>query len=91
MPDIGINNNLFHNFNSQVLQLSGEWLRIFCYSEDITLKTNRLRNYIKLYNKLTATREIQRKSKSNKKTSDNIRRERNTKWFLQITWKLENF
>ena len=39
IPDVGIN-NFFHNVKFHVLQSSGEWLRIFRYSEDITLKTS---------------------------------------------------
>ena len=51
------------------------------------------------FNKLTATWDIQWTYihwlprypvvDNNKNTSDKIGRERNTKWFLQITWKLE--
>ena len=44
LPDTGINNNFFHNFKFHVLQSSDEWLRVFRYSEDITLKTSHWRH-----------------------------------------------
>ena len=44
IPNIGINNNFFHSFKFHVLQPSGEWLKIFFYSEDITLNTSHRRH-----------------------------------------------
>ena len=38
-PDMGMNNNFFHNLKFHVLQSLGEWMRIFGNGENILLKT----------------------------------------------------